>query len=145
MILSNVKTKSLWSIFCKCAKKIKNDTGQLQFLSCAKDTKLLLAPPHECHKFACFFSSILSKCLLPIFLCFYPFWVGRSHQHELQTLLSSPPIYDCCCVMPGPAFFNKKSRLFGLTPVKICCYVLLFSRGDLFQMYITFYYYLYPK
>jgi len=23
--------------------------------------------------------------------------------------------------MPRPAFFNKKSRLFGLTPVNICC------------------------
>jgi len=43
-----------------------------------------------------------------------------------------------CSVLPGPAFLQKKSWLFGQTPVNICC-VLSFSK-DPFHVYTTFYY-----
>ena len=111
--------------------KNENDTKQLQFLS--KTGVGASTCVSQIYMFQVFAAHL--------YVCSQ--WARRSHhQHELQMLQSSPSIYCCCCVMPGPAFFNKKSRLCGLTPVNIYG-VLSFSSLDLFQVYITLYY-LYP-
>jgi len=118
-------------------QKNENDTKQLQFLSWAEDTKLELEPPHACHKFTCFNLVQVFAAHLSVWI----HWAKRSHWDEFCKFFSRLHhiIVVLCQVLLSS---TRNLDFFGLTPVNICC-VLSCSR-DLFQVYITFYYF-YPQ
>ena len=83
--------------------------------------------------------SILSKCLLPIFLCGS---IGREGHTKMSCKYLSRLHHIIVVLCQVLLSSTRNLDFFGLTPVNICC-VLSCSR-DLFQVYITFYYF-YPQ
>jgi len=106
-------------------QKNENDTGQLQFLSWTEDTKLLLAPPHDCvtnlHVF--FFNLVqVSAAHISVFLSILggtitPTWVANAFVVSTNVLLLLCYARSCFLQQEISTFWPDSSKNMLLCPL----------------------------